>query len=127
MNFQVVEGAYVDFNEIKEEFIHDYLYTDIPNPQIKKKYGLTKGEWKEFTDLVKKEHNIQRRPRKPKGKYYYHTNKGFRIAKWVDGCNYNFGTVPTEEIAKIIVEKCKEVEWNVTECYDIVHNWSEYI
>ena len=26
MNFQVVEGAYVDFNEIKEEFIHDYLY-----------------------------------------------------------------------------------------------------
>ena len=127
MEFSIVEGQYVDFEKIKEEFTYDYLHTSIPNPEIKKKYGLTKGEWKEYTDLVKKEHNLTRRPRKTKGKYYYKGTKGFRVAKWIDGKNYQFGTVPTEEIAQLLVEKCKEVEWNIDKCYQIVNSWRDYV
>jgi hypothetical protein len=127
MNFNVVEGEYVDFDKIKDKFAYDYLYTDIPNPKLKKKYGLTKGEWKEFTDLIKKENGLNKRPRKPKGKYYYRGNNGFRVAKWIRGKNYHFGTVPTEEIAQLLVEKCKEVNWDIEKCYKIVYNWRKYV
>ena len=52
MAFRIIEGAYVNFEEIKEEFTKDYLESELTNPEIKKKYNLTKGEWKEFTYTV---------------------------------------------------------------------------
>ena len=127
MEFTIVEGAYVDFDTIYDDFLNDYLTSGIPNRQLQKKYGLTKGEWAELTSLIKKREGLKRRPRNFDGKYYYKNPRGFQILKRIGDITYNFGTVPTEEIAQKVVKKCKEAAWDIDKCHDIVHNWKEII
>ena len=127
MRFKIVEGAYVDFESIREEFTNDYLHSGIPNKELQKKYGLTKGEWNEFTSQIKEEFNLTRRPRKFNGRYYYRKVNGWNVSKRMGTKTYNFGTVPTEEIAQLLVEKCKEVDWDIAKCYKIVQSWEKYV
>ena len=122
MNYNIIEGAYAHFDEIREDFIQDYIFSfDLSNGEIRAKYGLTWNEFKEFCEKVKSEFGLSRRPRSTgDGKFYYKTNTGFIIQKRVNGITIYFGHAPTEELAKKCVEICKKYRWDVDVCRDII-------
>lgn len=127
MNFNLVEGAYPDFDSIHDDFCEDYLWSDeLSNPEIRKKYELSARDFNELTNLVKKEFGVSRRNTR-KGRYYYKVNSGFVIQKTINCVTVYFGIVPSECIARKIVELCKKMEWRVDACKDIVKNWREVI
>lgn len=128
MNFRIIEGDYADLDSIHDEFCEDYLWsTELSNVEIRKKYGLTVGEFEEFCRIVKKEFGFTRRPKKGKGKYYYRRKYGWAIQKKLASGFTYFGHVPTEEIAKQVVKLCIACNWDLNTCFEVVHNWRYYV
>lgn len=128
MKFKIVEGAYLDIEQIYDDFEKEYLYSLVSNPELKKKFGLNKREWVEITRKVKERNNISRRPyRRREGKHYYSQGKGYAIRKFINGKLHHLGTVPTEEIAIKIVALCEKEEWDINKCHKILDRWYEYI
>lgn len=125
MNFSIVEGKYVDVDDIREDFIADYVFsTELSNPEIRRKYGLTHSEFKELSESVKKEFGLSRRPIVFKNaRYYYPLHGGFVIQK----SRVYFGFVPSEWVAKKVVELCKNLQWDVAKCKHICKNWWDYV
>jgi len=127
MNFNLIEGAYANFDSIHDDFCQDYLWSDeLSNPEIRKKYELSARDFNELTNLVKKEFGVSRRNTR-KGRYYYKVNSGFVIQKTINCVTVYFGIVPSECIARKLVELCKKMEWRVDVCRDIVKNWKDVI
>jgi len=129
MNFNIVEGKYVDFDSIHDDFCNDYLFSnELDTVELRKKYGLTVKEFKEFSKQVKMEYGFSRRPRKQSnGQYYYKRKYGWAIQKNINGNVVYFGFVTSKDVAKKLVELCKEAGWNIPVCLDIVKNWRCYI
>lgn len=131
MNFNVIENSYVDWETIHDEFEHDYLNTTLSNEEIRLKYHMTHGEFKEYRDIIKKENNLSKRPfwksREGTNKYFYKVHSGYIIMKRIKGTQIYFGYVPSATIAEIIVKKCEAARWNVPICKEIVHNWRKYV
>lgn len=127
MNFNLVEGAYADFEEIHDDFCEDYLWSDeLSNPEIRRKYGLSARDFTELTNLVKEEFGVSRRNTR-KGRYYYKVKSGFVIQKTIDCVTVYFGIVPSESIARKIVELCKKYNWQISICKGVVKNYTQYI
>lgn len=130
MKFKVVEAKYVEWEKIHDEFTDDYLFSDMSNNDIRIKYGMSHGEFRNCCNIVKAEKNISRRPfwktRGEGSKYYYHTKSGFQIRKRINDEDTYLGFVPTESVAKKIVELCKNASWNVDVCRHLVKFWWEY-
>jgi len=127
MNFRIIEGDYADLDSIHDEFCEDYLFsTELSNVEIRKKYGLTVGEFEEFCRIVKKEFGFTRRPHGNYGKYYYKKKNGWVIQKKINGVVTYFGYVPSEKIAKELVRLCVLAGWEITICCEMVRNWRRY-
>lgn len=124
MNFKVVEGIRADMGGIYDDFVADYVFsTDLKNNEIRLKYGLSHGEFKQMCDMVKSDFGLARRPIKIHGaKHYYKHEHGFHIQKTVDCVVYYLGFVATEELAIEIVEKCKKCHWDIDMCRQIVES-----
>lgn len=129
MNFKIIERAVVDFDEIYDDFVEDYIFSsELRNDEIRVKYGLTHGEFKELSDMVKLEYNISRRGSNVgNGKYYYPVRHGFVILKTVNCVQQYIGFVSREDVAQYLVELCKKVSWDIDVCRDIVRNYNECI
>jgi len=130
MNFTIVDGVYADLENIRDDFCNDYLYSnELSNVEIRKKYGLTVGEFNEFARTVKAEHGLSRRPRLINGspKYYYKHKYGFAIQKHIKDKYVYFGIVPTKRIAETVVEMCIQASWDIPTCLDIVRNYREVV
>lgn len=129
MKFNVIDGAYADFDSIHDDFVEDYVFSvELSNNEIRNKYNLTHGEFRELCNIVKKEHGLSRRNTLCKNaKYYYKCGCRFIIQKRINQIDTYFGSVPTEDIARKLVELCKNLEWNVDVCREICKNWREYI
>ena len=125
MNFTIVDGVRPAYEEIHDDFIQDYIFsTDLKNNEIRLKYGLSHKEFKELSDMVKEEFGVSRRPIRITGcKYYYKHKHGFHIQKTIDNVVYYLGYVTSEDVAIEIVEKCKNVSWNIGECRQIVKEY----
>lgn len=121
MNFNIVDGKRVDFNEIYDDFVEDYIFsTELSNLELRKKYGLTYSEFKELSEMAKAEHNIERRPIHIRGsKYYYKHRKGYSIYKTINGKGNHIAYVKSEKAAIEIVERCKKVSWDIPLCRQI--------
>ena len=127
MNFNLVEGAYADFDSIHDAFCEDYLWSDeLSNPEIRRKYGLSARDFTELTNLVKQEFGVSRRNTR-KGRYYYKVDSGFVIQKTIDCVSVYFGIVPSESIARKIIEICKKYNWQISICKGVVKNYTQYI
>ena len=117
MKFNLVESEYLDWDKIHDEFTDDYLFSCLSNQDLRLKYNLTHRELRECINIVKSEQNISRRPfwkhREGTVKYYYKCDKGFQIRKRINGIDIYLGLVPSEDIAKKVVEKCIKLAWNV--------------
>ncbi len=130
--FQVVEGGkYNDLEAIYPSFVQDYIFsTELKNLEIKEKYGLSHGEFKEMCDNAKKQFGISRRVTncQNSARYYYKQHNGFVIAKSIDNKYIYLGFVTdTEEVVKEVVELCKNVSWNVDKCRHIIRNYEVYL
>ena len=131
MKFRLIESDYINWEEIHDEFTDDYLFSDLSNQEIRLKYDMTHGDFKECCQLVKEENNISRRPfwkhRKGNCKYYYPTHNGYQIRKIVQGKDTYFGFVPSERIAQILVKLCILASWDIPVCKDLCDNWRDYL
>ena len=130
MNFNIIEGDYDSWRNIKPLFEEDYLENQLTNRELKLKYDLSHRQFKELADEVKEEHNLGSRveafisgfPR-----HYQYKDGLFQIRKRIDGEYVYFGSVPEEAVAVKMVELCKKKLWNVDECKDIIYNWRDYV
>ena len=129
MKFNIIEGRYIDFDSIHDDFVEDYLLnTDLSNTEIRRKYELSNKEFWELANQVKEEFNITRRPKGNYGKYYTQISKNcFGIQKSIKGRSKYLGVVPTEEIARVIVGLCKKAHWDIDKCKYICKNWKCYV
>lgn len=127
MKFTIVEGKYADLEDIKEDFTQDYLFSSrLSNPELRKKYKLTHGEFKELTEQIKKEHGVKRRPiRAVEGKYYYKYMGRYYIRKSVNGVLTYFGMLNTEKQAQKAVEECIKAKWDEKKCRRIIKKIKE--
>ena len=126
MNFNVVDGCYVDIAHIYADFEKDYLTTAIPNPELRVKYNLAHKQFRNLTRFIREKYDLRRRPRRA-GKYYYPVKNGFIIQKKVGYKDVYIGFVHSEEVAIKIVEMCINESWHIEVCRDIVKNWREYV
>ena len=129
MNFNLIENSYVDWNKIEDEFTEDFLKSSISNQELRLKYDMTHGEFKDCCNIVKSKYGLSRRPfwkhRVGSPKYYYKVDHGFIIMKRIDGVNTYFGFVPSLKVAEILVKMCENALWNVDVCKDFIRNWRE--
>lgn len=130
--FQVVEGGkYNDLEAIYPSFVQDYIFsTELKNLEIKEKYDLSHGEFKEMCDTAKKQFGISRRRTnlEHSARYYYKHNNGFVIGKTYNNCYVYLGFVTdTEEIVKKVVELCKKASWDIDVCRHIIRNYGDYL
>lgn len=123
--FNLIEGEYVDVESIYSDFKDDYLFTDVLNKDLRLQYGLSHKDFWDLARKVKKECGLNKRPR-TEGKYYYPVKSGFIIQKRYGLKNVYLGFVLSEEVAIKMVELCKNHNWNVDVCRDIIRNWREY-
>ena len=130
MEFNVVEGEYADLDSIYSAFEEDYLHSDIYANDLRVKYNLTWGEFREIRDTVKKNNGISRRPRVDYrgAKYYYKRHDGtFLIQRRINQRTTYFGVVPNRSVARKVVELCKKAMWDIDVCREICQNWRTYI
>ena len=128
MKFNIHDGVYIDFEDIHDSFVEDYMFSsELSNKEIQCKYGMTNNEFRNFAREIREEFGVNRRPVERNGKYCYLLNGRWIIQKRIDDTNVYFGVVPSESIALKLVELCKNLQWNIDDCMNIVHNWREYI
>lgn len=128
LNFRVVEGEPEDYWDKYEEFIRLYNDNRIPVRRIKEKLGLRETKYNQYRNRAIEENKLELRYNvyvSKKGgytpaKYYHETNCGtFHVQKWMGNRSVSFGTYRSERIAKEIVKKLKEVNWNKDELHRI--------
>lgn len=130
MAFNIIEGDYVDWDEIMDDFIDDYIHsTKLSNVEIREKYDLSWREFKDLSEHCKRMFGLTRRPTSPQknGRHYYVGRNGYVVQKFLHGKLVYIGTVPTEEIAIKVVELCKNTGWDVVESKHICRNYECYI
>ena len=101
-----------------------------------RKYGLSRNEYYDLAREVREKHNISSKPRAGinkdltdvrVGKNYKKCRYGYQIHKTLNQTRNYIGTVPTEEIAKKMIDVCDEIGWDIPKCKQIVRNWSDYV
>jgi len=129
MNFKVIENSYVDWETICDEFTDDFLHSELDNKELKEKYGMSHGEFKQYCNIVKMNHNLTRRPfwkhRKGKAKYYYKVKNGFIICKRYGNDYVYLGFVSSLKVAEQLVEMCKNLSWDRELCQKLCHEWDK--
>ena len=130
MNFNLIENGYIEWDVICNEFTDDFLHSDLNNTELRIKYNMTHGEFKECCDKVKSEYRISRRPfwkhRRGKAKYYYKVRNGFIISKRYGREQVYLGFVPSLKVAEKLVEMCINASWNIDVCTSYIQNWRRY-
>lgn len=116
MNFRVIDGTYED-TSCFNDFEKDYLNPNIPNKELKQKYQISKGMFKNWTKIIRDKHGIRRKPVPAK---YYHTNgNNYVITKWIDGDIKYFGRIPFSLGKSALFEAiqiCKDMDWDCEAC-----------
>lgn len=117
MNFRILSNVQLEINE--EEFEAEYLYTNISNDDLRKKYELSKKQFSEITQSIKKKHDLPRRPN-TFGKHYYFNGYGYVISIIKNKQKLYMGLVHTEELAQKCTKICDELNWEVDKCRPII-------
>ena len=118
MNFKIIEGHYDDdFSDIYTDFEKEYLNTKITNPELRSKYGLSRASFSKLVRKIKKNNDIDHRPRH--GKYYFIRNNQWVIHRRQNGVLNYFGCVHVkrgEETLKKALQICDDLNWEVESC-----------
>lgn len=133
MKFNLIEGDPEDYWEKYEQFIKLYNNNEIKVTEIKKQLNLTNGEYRRYRRHAIKENRLDidtRNPnyqslvgrpkkQKPPVKNYSRSGGRFYVSKNINGERISFGGYSSERIAKQIVSKLKECNWDKTQLHRI--------
>ena len=127
MKFHLVEKERADIDAIYSSFENEYLHTKIPNKELRVKYKLTHREFQDLTREIKAKYGLKKRHHHGEPSYIYKCKNGYFIQKNINGKDRYLVRVPHLAVAKILVEKCKAVDWDYEQCKEICSKWREYL
>ena len=107
---------------IYDDFIVDYNNSELTIDDIKRKYGLNCRRFAEIQQIAMGNGDIPqvRRMNRSTAKFYTKTRNGFVVKKqFGTSCNF-IGRFEDEETAQLVVNKCKEVNWNTSQISDFI-------
>lgn len=130
-NFRIIEGnvPQIDY----EEFKKDFLDVTMLAPAIKKKYNMTKSQWRDYrqrvldeTGLTEKPHRNHRMGIEPNinspfnhltgmcynARYIQKRNNGYIIVKKIKGKAKYFGRYDDYDTAEMVRDKLLESNWD---------------
>jgi hypothetical protein len=124
MNFNVVDGTdEILPREKLSAFEADYLNSELKSVEVRMKYGLSKRQYSEITREIRERYGLIRRPY-AQSKHFYQWGNRWHIIKTNKRERVYIGSLPTDVFSKsdieAIVEKCKELAWNVDECMNLL-------
>ena len=121
-NFTISESDwtkefYTTYTQIKKDIKNGMKIKD-----IKKKHGLSEGQWGSYRrELIYDGIIIPVQQKRQTAKYYHYSKGKYHVSKNIDGKRKHIGTFKTESQAKWCVELMKECNWDLTQL-DIVRN-----
>lgn len=120
INFHIVETDWtkefnMKYSQIKQDYLNGLRIMD-----IKQKYGLTDGRWYTFRKQLIKDGVMTSTSNKPKPKYYSSYRGGFVVQKVINRKKYHIGAFKTEAEAKECVRLMEEINWDLTQKYEII-------
>ena len=124
MNFNVIDGTdNVLSLEQLAAFEADYLNSELKSVEVRMKYGLSKRQYSEITRDIREKYGLLRRPY-AQSKHFYQQGNRWIIIKTNRRERVYIGSLPVDVFSKsdveCIVEKCKELSWNVDECVNLL-------
>lgn len=124
MNFNVIDGTdNVLSLERLAAFEADYLNSELKSVEVRQKYGLSKRQYSEITRDIRERYGLLRRPY-AQSKHFYQQGNRWIIIKTNRKERVYIGSLPVDVFSKsdveCIVEKCKELSWNVDECVNLL-------
>lgn len=108
--------------EIYDTFVELYNNPNITGKDICTQLGLNTHRYMEIRDIAINNGDIPpvRRMNRTDAKFYTKTNNGYVVKKqFGHSCNF-IGRFADEDTAKMVVDKCKEVNWNTSEIHDFI-------
>ena len=107
---------------IYDGFVMDYNNPQLTIDDIKRKYGLNCRRFAEIQALAIQNGDVPqvRKMNRSTAKFYTKTKNGFVVKKqFGTTCNF-IGRFKDEDTAKLVVNKCKEVNWNTSMISDFI-------
>lgn len=124
MNFDVIDGNFeVLSKERLVEFEADYLNSELKSVEVRQKYGLSKKQYSRITQKIRDKYGLLRRPY-AQAKHFYQQGNRWVIIKTNRKERVYIGSLPCDVFSKEdivnIVEKCKEMSWNIDKCVNLI-------
>lgn len=124
MNFNVIDGTDVILpDELFPRFETDYLESHLTSVEVRKKYNLSKKQYSILTQKIRDKYGLLKRPY-PNCKHYYRQGNRWVVKKTIEGEIIYFGSLPIDvfnaDEMDCIVEKCKEMHWNIDKCKELL-------
>lgn len=107
---------------IYDSFIVDYNNLELTIEDIKRKYGLNCRRFAEIQKYAMEQGDVPqvRKMNRSTAKFYTETDNGWVVKKqFGTSCNF-IGRFEDEETAQLVVNKCKEVNWNTSTISDFI-------
>lgn len=124
MNFNVIDGTDEFLSKEKlSAFEADYLNSELKSEEVRRKYGLSKRQYSVVSQRIRDKYGLLRRPY-AQSKHFYQQGNRWIIIKTNRKERVYIGSLPCDVFSKsdveCIVEKCKEMCWNIDKCVDLI-------
>ena len=124
MKFKVIDGTeeWLPKN-LFPAFERDYLESSMTSVEVRKKYNLSKKQYSILTQTIRDKYGLLVRPY-PNSKNYYQQGNRWVIIKTINNERVYFGSLSVDvfsrEEIEIVVERCREMGWNVDKCVEFL-------
>lgn len=107
---------------IYDKFVEDYNNPNLTVDDVRRKHCLNSKRYLEIRQIAleNKDIPIVRKMNRTDAKFYTKTDNGFVVKKQFGNDCLFVGRFADEETAKLVVNKCKEVNWNVSEISEFI-------
>lgn len=105
-----------------DEFIVDYNNPHLTLEDVRRKHGLNCRRLAEIKEIAVSNGDISpvRHMNRTDAKFYTETSNGFVVKKQFGNDCLLVGRFEEESTAQLVVNKCKEVNWNVNQISDFI-------
>lgn len=105
-----------------DDFVKDYNNPSLTGEDVRRKNGLNPHRYSEIRKIALENGDIpvSRRMNRTDAKFYTKSNDAFVVKKQFGNDCLFVGRFASEETAELIVNKCKEVNWNINQISDFI-------
>lgn len=124
LNFNIIDGTdeFLSAERFKE-FEADYLNSELKSEEVRHKYDLSKRQYSLLAQQIRDKYGLIRRPY-AQSKHFYQQGNRWIIIKTNKRERIYIGSLPADVFSKTdvewIVQKCKELAWNIDECANLL-------